>query len=93
MSDEVYSRVIENYGTKQVRLVINEFREVEYLHLREYYQDFDESWKPSNKGVCMALTLDNSRELFAGLLEILSLAESKELVIEHFRELLEATYQ
>lgn len=93
MSNEVYSRVIQQFDDKQIRLVINEFREIEYLHLREYYQDFDETWLPSNKGVSMPLTLDNSKELFAGLLEILSLAESKELIIQHFKELVEETYQ
>ena len=93
MSDELYTRVIEDFGDKQIRLTINEFRDVEYLHLREYYQDLDEKWLPSNKGVAMPLTINNSKELFAGLLEILSLAESKELIIEHFKELMETTYQ
>lgn len=92
MADEVYWRIIHETPDKQVRLVINEFRGVEYLHLREYYLDFDEVWLPSNKGVSMPLTFDNSRELFAGLLEILSLAESKELIAENMKELLEATY-
>lgn len=93
MSDEVYSRIIEEFDHKQIRLTINEFRGVEYLHLREYYQDLDENWLPSQKGVSVPLTIDNSKELFAGLLEILSLAESKELILEHFKELLEVTYQ
>lgn len=92
MADEVYWRIIHETPDKQVRLVINEFRGIEYLHLREYYLDFDEVWLPSNKGVSMPLTFDNSRELFAGLLEILSLAESKELIAENMKELLEATY-
>lgn len=92
MSNEIYYRVINETPDKQVRLVINEFREVEYLHLREYYLDFDEIWQPSNKGVSMPLSLENSKELFAGLLEILSLAESKELILETFKELIEETY-
>ena len=39
---EVYSRIIhENEdGLEQVRLTINTFREVEYIHLRKYYLDF-----------------------------------------------------
>jgi hypothetical protein len=90
---DVYYRVVHETNDKQVRLVVNEFRDVEYLHLREYYLDFDEQWLPSNKGVSMPLTFENSRELFAGLLEILSLAESKDLIIEHFKELLEKTYE
>lgn len=93
MSDEIYSRVIEDFGTKQIRLVVNDFRDIEYLHVREYYQDFDESWLPSSKGVSMPLTLNNTKELFTGLLEILSLAESKQLIKEHFKDLLETTYQ
>ena len=90
--NEVYSRIIQQTDEKQVRLTVNVFRDVEYIHVREYYLDFDENWCPSNKGLAMALTLDNTRELFAGLLEILSLAESKELIIEHFKELIETTY-
>jgi hypothetical protein len=93
MSDEIYTRVIQETDHKQIRLTINEFREVEYIHLREYYQDMDENWLPSKKGISMPLTLDNTKELFAGLLEILSLAECKELILEHFKELMEQTYQ
>jgi hypothetical protein len=89
---DIYWKVIHETPDKQIRLVINEFREVEYLHLREYYLDFDEIWQASNKGVSMPLSLENSKELFAGLLEILSLAESKELILETFKELIEGTY-
>ncbi len=92
MADEVYWRVIHATDDKQIRLVINEFRGIEYLHIREYYLDFEEVWLPSNKGVSMPLTFDNSKELFVGLLEILSLAESKELIIQNFKELLENLY-
>ena len=90
---DIYYRIIHETPDKQIRLVINEFREVEYLHLREYYLDFEEVWLPSNKGVSMPLTLENSKELFAGLLEILSLGESKALILETFKELIEETYQ
>jgi hypothetical protein len=93
MADDVYWRVIHETPDKQIRLVVNEFREVEYLHLREYYLDFEEEWLPSNKGVSMPITLENTKELFAGLLEILSLAESKALIHETFKELIEETYQ
>lgn len=93
MADDVYWKVIHEIPDKQIRLVVNEFREVEYLHLREYYLDFEEVWLPSNKGISMPLTLENTKELFAGLLEILSLAESKKLIQETFKELIEETYQ
>lgn len=95
MSDEqIYSRLIHFDETKsiQTRLSVSEFRGVEYLSLRKWYLDFDEEWKPSNEGINMPLDLNNSKELFAGLLEILSLAESKDLIVEHFKELIEETY-
>ena len=94
MSDEVYSRIVYYDENKdiQVRLGINEFRGVEYLFLRKYYRDFEGDFRPSNEGVNMPLGIENSREMFAGLVEILSLAESKQIIIENFKELIEATY-
>ena len=68
------------------------FRGIEYLHVRKYYMDFDEEWKPSSEGIAMPLDFDNSRNLFVGLVEILSLAESKEIIEEHFGELIKDLY-
>ena len=95
MSSEIYSRIIHYDENKdiQVRLSINIFRDLEYLHIREYYRDFDGEWAPSNKGIVLELTIDNSKELFAGLLEILSLAESKQTIIDNFKDLIESAYQ
>ena len=92
---EIYERVIHYDEEKhiQVRLAIKEFRGIEYLHLRKYYQDFDEEWKPSTEGISMPLDFSNSRELFAGLVEIISLAESKEIIEEHFLDLIEGLYR
>lgn len=66
----------------QVRLTVNTFRGIEYMHVRKYYLDFDEIWKPSPEGVAMPLSIENSRELFTGLMKILADAESKEIVQE-----------
>ena len=52
--------------------------------MRKYYLDFEEEWKPTRDGISMPLDFDNSRNLFVGLVEILSLAESKEIIEEHF---------
>jgi hypothetical protein len=92
---EVYTRIVywDEEKDTQVRLGINIFRDVEYLYLRKYYKDFEGEWRPSNNGVNMPLGLENSRELFAGLVEILSLAESKQIIVDHFKELIEDTYQ
>jgi hypothetical protein len=41
----------------------------------------------------MELDFNNSRELFSGLLEILSLAESKEIIEEHFKDYIDEIYK
>jgi len=55
--------------------------------------DFDEEWKPTPEGIAMPLDFSNSRELFSGLIEILSLAESKEIIEEHFLDLIKDLYK
>ena len=92
---EVYERIIHYDETKQVqvRLTVNEFRGIEYLHLRKYYMDFEEEWKPSTEGVAMPLDFYNSKELFSGLVEILYLAEAKQVIKEHFSDLIEDIYK
>ena len=88
----IYEKVVEENDTEQVRLVINTFRGIEYISLRKYYMDFDEEWKPTRQGVTMALDLSNSKRLFEGLVEILSLAESKAILEDNFKDLLEEIY-
>ena len=91
---EVYEKIIHYDEAKQVqvRLTISTFRGIEYLGVRKYYLDFTEEWKPSSEGIAMPLDFDNSRNLFIGLVEILSLAESKEIIEEHFGELIKDLY-
>ena len=91
---EMYEKVIsENEeGTEQVKLTINTFRDVEYLHLRKYYLDFDGDFKPSKDGVAMKLDFNNSKNMFEGLVEILSLAESKSILETHFKDILDEIY-
>jgi|TARA_B100001964_G_C13993371_1_gene491638 hypothetical protein len=93
-SPEEYTKVIfyDQDREEQVRLIVNTFRHTEYLSIRKYYLDFNEEWKPSNVGVTMPLTIENSKELFVGLIEILSLAESKEVIEKHFKDLINDIY-
>jgi hypothetical protein len=90
---DAYSKIIVSQPYRQVRLTINEFREEEYLHLREYYLDFDEEWKPTDKGIAIPLELETSKELFVAFSEIISLAESKQVLEEFFGELIRDLYQ
>ena len=91
----MYEKIVHYNEDKeiQVRLTVNTFRGIEYLHLRKYYLAFTEEWMPSPEGIAMELDFDNSRELFAGLVEILSLAESKDILEEHFKDFLDQIYK
>ena len=91
---EIYEKIVseKENGTEQIRLTINEFRGVEYLHLRKYYLDFEADYKPSKDGVAMSLNFENSKLLFEGLVEILSLAETKSILETHFKDILDEIY-
>lgn len=89
----IYERIIFEKDTFQWRMTINEFNGIEYFHLRKYIIDFDETWVPIKEGVAFPLEIENVRELFIGLLEVLSLGESRQAIVDHFSELLENIYQ
>lgn len=91
MNADEYTKVIEqdDFKGKQIRLVVSTFRDTEYISLREYYLDFDCSWQPTAKGISIPISLENTRELLHGILDILSLAESKDILLEHFPDILE----
>ena len=90
----VYEKVISinEDNSEQIRLVVNSFKGKEYLHLRKYYQDFDEEWKPTREGIALPIDLDNTRELFDALVEILSISEVKGVLETHFKEVLDKIY-
>ena len=91
----LYEKLIQYNEARheKVYLSINTFRDVEYLSIRKYYQDFDEEWKPTKDGVSMVLDFENSKALFDGLVEILSLSEVKGILETHFKETLDDIYQ
>ena len=91
---ELFERVIQHDTERhlQVRLTVSTFRGVEYISLRKYYMDFDEEWKPTPDGISFPITIENSRELFIGLTEILSLSESKSILEEEFGDIISDLY-
>lgn len=91
----VYEKVIHYNEEKseKVYVMINTFRGTEYLHIRKYYQDFDEEWKPTRDGIAIPIDFDNTRELFDALVEILSISEVKGVLNTHFKEVLDKIYQ
>lgn len=89
-SELLYEKIIYQNDDKhyQLRLVINEFRDKEYLHIRKYFLSFDEGYIPSKEGISMELSISNSYALMDGMVEICSKLEDKEAISEHFHELL-----
>lgn len=94
MNQPEYSKIVHFDETTQIRLTVNVFRDIEYLHLRKYYQDFEtEEWLPSKEGISFPIDFNNVKELFSGILEILSLAESKKAIEEVFGDTLSYLYE
>ena len=91
----VYEREIHYNEDKHEKIfvMVNTFRGEEYLHIRKYYQDFDEEWKPTKDGIAIRMDFDNTRGLFDSLVEILSISEVKDVLSTHFRETLDNIYQ
>ena len=86
MDDNIhYSKVINENLEKgfQVRLVINEFRDVLYFQLRKYFLSYDAEWIPSKEGISMPAELENIYAVLDGLLEVCSIAEGREIIEEY----------
>ena len=80
-----YSKIIEENLEKgfQVRLVINEFREVYYLQLRKYFLTYEGTWEPSREGISIPASIENIYSLLDGLLSICAQAEGSD-IIQHY---------
>jgi hypothetical protein len=84
-SNILYERLIEENIEKgfQVKLVVNDFRDVTYIQLRKYFLTYEGEWQASREGVSIPASIENIHSLLYGLLDICSKAEG-ELVIKHF---------
>ena len=89
MSDESpiqYEKTIYENEAKayQLRLVVNEFRGVQYIHLRKYFLTYEGEYQASKEGISMEAGLSNIYSLLDGLLEIVSHEEAIEAVNTYF---------
>jgi len=94
MSEDIYEKIILEQEDKEIqwRLVVSTFKDIEYIHIRKYYLGFEGEYIPTKEGACIPFELNSLSNLFEGLIELLSLAESKEAIKKHFKELLEDIY-
>lgn len=94
LSDEpLYEKLISENEAKGFRtmLVVNEFRDKEYLHLRKYFLSFDEGYVPSKEGISLELTLSNSYALLDGMLELCSKLEGVDALQTRINRILHDT--
>ena len=81
-SNILYERLIEENLEKgfQVRLVVNDFREVTYIQLRKYFLTYEGDWQASREGVSIPASIENIHSLLYGLLDICAKAEGEEVI-------------
>lgn len=73
-SEVLFSRDIafNDIDNTLLKVVVTDFRDKEYLSIREYYQDFDGDWYPSAKGVTIPLSLTLATNLNKAFTELLT---------------------
>ena len=79
----IYENLEKGY---QLRLVVNEFRGIQYLHIRKYFLTYEGDFMPSKEGISMAASLQNIFSLLDGMIEISSKSESLDSIITHFED-------
>jgi hypothetical protein len=80
-----YNKTIDENMDKgfQVRLVVNEFKNVEYIQLRKYFLTYEGDWQASREGISIPATIENIYGLLDGLLDIGAKAEGDD-IIRHY---------
>lgn len=91
MDIDLYDKIISEDADKgiQIRLVVNEFRDEQYIQLRRYFQSYEGDWVPSKEGVSIKHTIQNLLNILEGLIEISSFEESTDIIDKFFKERLE----
>jgi hypothetical protein len=87
MTEEpLYEKLIYENQDKfyQLKLVVNEFRDKQYVHIRKYFQTYEGDYQASREGVSMEASINNIFSLLDGLIEICSKEEATNLINEYF---------
>lgn len=88
MDDNIhYNKLIEENMEKgfQVRLVINEFRDVQYIQLRKYFLTYEGEWQASREGISIPASIENIYGILDGMLDICAKAEGED-IIRHYAD-------
>lgn len=82
--DEVVQEDLEKF--EQIRLVVSEFRDKQYLHLRKYYMTYEGEWMPTKDGVCFEISISNIVHLFEGLTKLLAQSDVLHIVLQNLTD-------
>ena len=87
----LYSKIIDENMDKgfQVRLAVNDFRDITYIQLRKFFLSYEGEWVPSREGVSIPASTENIYALLDGLFDICSQAEGQE-IIKHYNDRLKS---
>ena len=91
MDDNIhYNKLIEENMDKgfQVRLVVNEFRDIEYIQLRKYFLTYEGEWQASREGISIPASMENIYSLLDGLLDICAKAEGEDIIRKYAADIL-----
>ena len=90
-SNILYEKLIDENLEKgfQIKLVVNDFKEVTYIQLRKYFLSYEGEWIPSREGVSVPASLENIYGLLDGLFEICAKAEGEDIIRRYAEQILE----
>lgn len=88
-SNILYEKLIDENLEKgfQVKLVVNDFKDVTYIQLRKYFLSYEGEWLASREGVSIPASLENIYGLLDGLLEICAQAEGDEIIERYAQQI------
>ena len=92
MDDNIhYNKLIEENMDKgfQVKLVVNEFRDIEYIQLRKYFLTYEGEWQASRDGISIPASVENIYALLDGLLDICARAEGEDIIRHYAAKILQ----
>jgi hypothetical protein len=87
-SETLYEKILSEDEAKgfQLRLVVNLFKDVQYIHIRKYFLSFEDGYVPSKEGISIPATISNIFALLDGLMEICSYEEDLDLINKYFSD-------
>ncbi len=77
----------------QIKLVVNDFRDVTYIQLRKYFLSYEGEFIPSKEGVSVPASIENIYGLLDGLLDICAQAEGEDIIRHYAAKILKEEHE